>query len=70
MRRRNFIAGFAYMTAAWSLAARAQQPVRMRLIDVPMGWDLASDSTAIAPRLRIQAQVVQLSTVMNIHGPT
>jgi len=34
MRRRNFIAGLASTTAALPLAARAQQPDRMRRI----GW--------------------------------
>jgi putative ABC transport system substrate-binding protein len=45
MRRRNFIAGLACTTAAWPLAARAQQPDRMRLIGVLMAY-AESDSTA------------------------
>jgi len=36
MRRRNFIAGLASTTAAWSVAARAQQPERARRIGVLM----------------------------------
>jgi putative ABC transport system substrate-binding protein len=38
MRRRNFIAGLASTTTAWSFAARAQQPERMRRIGVLMGY--------------------------------
>jgi putative tryptophan/tyrosine transport system substrate-binding protein len=45
MRRRNFIAGLASITVARSLAARAQQPDRMRLIGVLMAY-AESDSTA------------------------
>src|ERR1700681_1830978 len=37
MRRREFIAGVA--TVAWPIAARAQQPVRMRRIGVLMDRD-------------------------------
>jgi len=45
MRRRNFIAGLASIIVARPLAARAQQPDRMRLIGVLMAY-AESDSTA------------------------
>src|ERR1700751_115244 len=45
MRRRNFIAGLASITVARPLAARAQQPDRMRPIGVLMAY-VETDSTA------------------------
>src|SRR6516164_4131228 len=45
MRRRDFIKIVAGSTIAWPLAARAQQPNRMRLVGVLMAF-AESDSTA------------------------
>jgi hypothetical protein len=41
MRRRDFVKGIAG-SATWSLAARAQQPEKMRRIGVLMSWTAAT----------------------------
>src|SRR4051794_27493637 len=56
MRRREFVAGLAG-TAAWPLAARAQQPQRMRRIGVLMSG--AEDDTEFQARARAFLQGLQ-----------
>jgi putative tryptophan/tyrosine transport system substrate-binding protein len=56
MRRRDFIAGLG-SAATWSLAARAQQPDRMRRIGVLM--NLAADDPETLQRLAAFKQRLQ-----------
>jgi putative tryptophan/tyrosine transport system substrate-binding protein len=56
MRRRHFIAGLA-TTAAWPVAARAQQPERVRRIGVLV--PIARDDSEIRPRLTTFQQALQ-----------
>jgi putative ABC transport system substrate-binding protein len=57
MRRRNFIAGLVSTTAAWPLAAHAQQRERMRRIGVLMA--LAADDPAGQSRFVAFVQALQ-----------
>jgi putative tryptophan/tyrosine transport system substrate-binding protein len=57
MRRRNFIAGLASTTTAWSFAARAQQPERVRRIGVLI--PLARDDPETRARLTTFQQALQ-----------
>jgi putative tryptophan/tyrosine transport system substrate-binding protein len=53
MRRREFIGLFSSTAVAWSLAARAQQPERMRRIGVLLGYpegDLQAQANVVALR--------------------
>ena len=58
MRRRDFIKAIGGGVVAWPLAARAQQPDRMRLIGVLMGYgesDPAAQSEFAAFRGRLRS---------------
>jgi putative ABC transport system substrate-binding protein len=55
--RRNFIAGLASTTAAWSVAARAQQPERVRRIGVLV--PAAREDTETPTRLTTFQQALQ-----------
>jgi putative tryptophan/tyrosine transport system substrate-binding protein len=57
MRRRNFIAGLASTTAAWPVAARAQQSEPMRRIGVLM--NVAADQPLGQPALAVFKQGLQ-----------
>jgi putative ABC transport system substrate-binding protein len=66
MRRREFITFLGGMAAAWPLAARAQQPERMRRIGVLM--NLAADDPESSVRIAAFLQVLQQLGWTNGHN--
>src|SRR5438093_1527256 len=58
MRRRQFITALAAAAAAWPLAARAQQPERMRRIGVLMA--ATADDPEYQPRMKAFQQGLAL----------
>ena len=66
MRRREFILALGGAAAAWPLAARAQQPERMRRIIVLMGIANDAEAQARAVALRQGLQVLGWTVGRNI----
>ena len=71
MRRREFITNLSGAAAAWPLAARAQQPDRMRLIGVLMGYaENAPSGAAFVGAFREELQKLGWTEGRNIRIDT